>query len=87
MFSQEVTLFESMESGALPQIILNTISSSGSDALYRELLPTQEGSFSRTVSFEYAVKIIRKRSSIICQTALCMPMAIPSRMLSEEVRI
>lgn len=56
VFSQEVTIFQTNDDSSLPQILLNTINSGGSEAVYGELILAQEGSFSRTVTFEYLVK-------------------------------
>ena len=57
VFSQEVTLFQMVDDSTLPQLILNTINNDDStaDAVYAELIPTQEGMFSRILSFEYNV--------------------------------
>ena len=59
VFSQEVTIFQTINDGTLPQIILNTINTGDvSEAVYAELMPpSQEGLFSRIVSFVYSVDI------------------------------
>mmetsp|Transcript_9659 Transcript_9659/g.20406 ORF Transcript_9659/g.20406 Transcript_9659/m.20406 type:complete len:534 (+) Transcript_9659:665-2266(+) len=56
VFSQEVTLFQSIDDGTLPQIILNVFNSEGSEAVHGELMSHRQGSFSRAVSFEYLVE-------------------------------
>ena len=56
IFSQEVTLFQTNDDGALPQLILNAVDTGGSESVYGDLVPLQQGLFSRTVSFEYFVK-------------------------------
>ena len=56
VFSQEVTLFQTIDEGALPQLILNTVNSGG-DEVYAELIsPSQEGLFARIISFGYVVE-------------------------------
>ena len=55
IFSQEVTIFQINEDGALPTLILN-INSADLGAVHGELvLPRQEGLFSRTLKFRYEV--------------------------------
>lgn len=56
VFSQEVALFQVDDSGDLPRVVLNTINGGGQESLSAQLVPSQEGLFSRTVSFEYVVE-------------------------------
>jgi len=67
VFSQKVTLFEMVDDSTLPQLILNTINNDDStvDAVYAELMPlTQEGIFSRILSFEYNVATGHSQSAL-----------------------
>lgn len=55
IFSQEVTLLPTDDAGVLPQLALNVF---GPEAVYSELIPqSPEGSYTRTLSFRYDVKV------------------------------
>ncbi|KAL7554992.1 hypothetical protein ACHAWF_018570 [Thalassiosira exigua] len=57
VFSQEVALYETVDGGTPPRMTLNLIDGGGPEAVYAELVPTQQGSLSRRVTFEYRVEV------------------------------
>ncbi|KAL9183325.1 hypothetical protein ACHAXT_005112 [Thalassiosira profunda] len=56
IFTQEVTVFQVNDGGALPLLTLNAIDSGGAEAVYAELVETPQGLLSRTLSFVYLVQ-------------------------------